>query len=486
MYSSKLLHCLTERFTGLLGSIFVFIAIFSACGDATLTSTMSGTICDRLRCEEPKECALVNDSPRCICPRGLYDDGRGDCLNAPLSPPLDPCHEINCPDPQVCALVDREAQCICPSGQRLTALNECVNKTDMTIMEAGGADSGSNHDFGDDLDMGIEADLGFDVDADLVSDMELDLDLDLSIDADMEFELDIGVNLDMNSDMELDPNFNPCEPNPCVEPNRGECLVDGESALCLCDGDFIYNDLSAMCEPPPPQGFCPNSHFDGDIYEPNECFSEASRILPDTSQNHSIEPAGDHDWLSFRAQAGHVYRFEVERDTLPNAIVSLYAQGGQRRIFAQSSTYEITHEFEEAGTYFYQVTAYNNRTSGDYIAHLYDLGLDDHADQSNGATLLEINALPTSGNIETRGDDDWFAFEGVMSESYFIELSRETISNAYIYLYRPDGVRIAEAHSTPESITYTLDESGIWFVRIRHNSSLTGTYRIRVYRLATK
>ena len=44
---------------------------------------MSDTICDRLRCEEPKECALVNDSPRCICPRGTYDDG-GDCLNAPF------------------------------------------------------------------------------------------------------------------------------------------------------------------------------------------------------------------------------------------------------------------------------------------------------------------------------------------------------------------------------------------------------------------
>ena len=49
----------------------------------------------------------------------------------------------------------------------------------------------------------------------------------------------MGINLDMNSDMELDPNFNPCEPNPCVEPNRGECLVDGESALCLVRGFYL-------------------------------------------------------------------------------------------------------------------------------------------------------------------------------------------------------------------------------------------------------
>lgn len=41
----------------------------------------------------------------------------------------------------------------------------------------------------------------------------------------------------------IDKNFNPCEPNPCTETNRTVCQANGINAVCLCDdGYFLLDD----------------------------------------------------------------------------------------------------------------------------------------------------------------------------------------------------------------------------------------------------
>ena len=226
-------------------------------------------------------------------------------------------------------------------------------------------------------------------------------------------------------------------------------------------------------------GLCPNSHFEGDEFEPNECHTEATSIEAITPQAHSISPSGDHDWFRLDPAPQHIYRFEVDRDSLPNAILYLYQGEGLRYIYSQSSTYEITHEVEDEGPYYYKVSAYNQRGTGDYTVILSDLGPDDHGDVPAAATPLNVGEAPLLGDVETRGDDDWFSFEAIAGRIYHFALTRETISSAYVYLYYPDGQRIAESHSDPESITYETDESGRWYYRVRHSSgSGIGSYHL--------
>ena len=272
----------------------------------------------------------------------------------------------------------------------------------------------------------------------------------------------------------------PCEPNPCREPGRGVCVAEQDTVMCLCDEGWIEDALTETCIIPM-TGLCEESHFDGDIFEPNECFLEATHLMPQLSQQHSISPPGDHDWFRLDAIPHHIYAFTVERDTLPNAILSLYDQSGTRLIYSQSSTYEITHEFSEGGSYFYWVRAYNQRQAGSYHALVTDLGLDDHGDDGETATPIIVDADPIDGLIETRGDDDWFSFDATEGRIYQVELSLGTLSGSYLYLYRPDSQRIAQSHSTPQVITYEIDEPGMWYIRVRHQSaSGRGSYLISV------
>jgi len=276
------------------------------------------------------------------------------------------------------------------------------------------------------------------------------------------------------------------EPSPQLECAPDSCPLDRaceviEGALsCVCLEGLTEDPMTALCLQPQAPGLCPDSHLEGDGYEPNECETEATVLIPSLAQPHSVLPGGDADWFRLNALAGHIYRFEVERLSLPNAILYLY-DADLRHIFSQSSTYEITHEMPSAGVYYYKVNGYNAQSIGDYEALLTDLGPDDYADAPGGATPITVDGMAVEGQIETRGDDDWFSFDAQAGLIYHIEVSRSTLSGAYVYLYYPDGQRIAESHSDPESITYELPSSGRWYVRVRHSSgSGRGGYTVSV------
>ena len=360
------------------------------------------------------------------------------------------CAQVRC-DGQICALIDGAPTCICPPGTYEGADGGCLPPPD--IGELQGAHTQPN-----------------------------DMEVSQGGEAPGGLWLEAGASGGWASGGEPSGG----EPAPPLECAPDSCPVDRaceviEGGLtCVCLDGLEEDPITGLCLQPQAPGLCPDSHLEGDGYEPNECDAEATILIPSLAQPHSVLPGGDEDWFQLNAQAGHVYRFEVERLSLPNAILYLY-DAELRHIFSQSSTYEITHEMPSAGVYYYKVNGYNAQSTGDYEALLTDLGPDDHADAPGGATPITVDGEAVEGQIETRGDDDWFSFEAQAGCIYHVEVSRSTLSGAYVYLYYPDGQRIAESHSDPESITYELPSSGRWYVRVRHSSgSGSGGYSVSV------
>jgi hypothetical protein len=450
--------------------------------------------CETLTCPEGQICFFSNGRSYCSCPEGQVFDSSGLCV----LPEVDPCEQVTCTDHQQCIVSDEEtAECVCEDGfiyDEETNLchveeppfspnpcepNPCTNEYQSTCLVV-------------DERAVCECDHGY---VEYMSGEGCELEqLDpcepnpcvnehqticFAEDQIVTCLCDEGY-IEVEGECRLPSPPTPCHPNPCLVPNRGVCEVIDGLSHCVCDPGLIEDPQTEQCEAPV-IGLCPNSHFDGDLYEPNECSSEATPLPADRSQIHSIMPADDEDWFHLDAMPHHIYRFQVIRASLPNAILSLYHSDGRRLIFSQSSTYEITRELPEGGSYFYKVSAYNQSYTGDYTVHLDDLGMDDHGDGPGDATPLTLGAPPIDGHIETRGDDDWFSIEAEAGRIYHFELTRDSLSNAYVYLYHPDGQRIAESHSTPESISYDIDETGRWYFRVRHTSSTaTGTYQISV------
>lgn len=272
----------------------------------------------------------------------------------------------------------------------------------------------------------------------------------------------------------------PCDPNPCLAPDRGTCEVLPDGPICRCDPGLVEDAETGACVLEP-IGDCADSHLDGDAYEPDECPPEATPLVVDVPQDHTIMPAGDDDWYVIDAIPDHIYRFAVERTGLPDAYVYLYDRDGATVLESHDSPESIVYELPDAGPYFYRVRAYSGNQTGAYRVSITDEGLDDHGDDAAGATPIEVGGAPVDGDIETRGDDDWFAFEAEAGRIYRFTLRRVTMSDAYVYLYRPDGTTIEVSRDSPEAIAFDNEEGGTWYLRVRHYSNVgLGRYTVEV------
>lgn len=70
-----------------------------------------------------------------------------------------------------------------------------------------------------------------------------------------------------------DPTGDPCDPNPCTESHRGQCLDMGGEAVCSCDSGYLWDALSESCV----EDNQPDPCADDPCLEPNRgvCLAEA-------------------------------------------------------------------------------------------------------------------------------------------------------------------------------------------------------------------
>ena len=423
--------------------------------------------CDVVDCQD-RVCAVVDDVAVCLCPPDRYDDGEGRCL-------------------EISRMNDQgrgETQDALMSDATVTAERErgVAPSVDVSL-------NGPSPEYRDvggrDLNVGTPDlalyDMGGSTE-DMWGIADPDAETGLS-DAAAHDPTDMTL-LDMSAIVnDLSFTEDPCDPNPCLDLHRGVCEETAVSYVCRCDSGFreeldMSGELSCV---PLSIGACEESHLEGDRFEPDECLEEATLLQVDVPQVHSVQPEDDEDWYRIDPIPSHIYRFEVTRADLPGARLSLYESAGTRVLQSQTLTDALTHELSGVDPYYLRVQGLTSRQVGNYGISLTDLGLDDHGDLPESATLIEVDVPPHFGEIETPGDDDWFSFEASSGRIYRFTLTRDTLSASYLYLYRPDGQSIARSYSDPESVAYEVSEDGRWYVRVRHLSSAqTGSYTLEV------
>ena len=172
--------------------------------------------------------------------------------------------------------------------------------------------------------------------------------------------------------------------------------------------------------------------------------------------------------------------FEMTRDTISDGYVYLYRPDGERIAQSHNHPERVTYEIDEAGRWYIRIRHYSNAGTGTDALSLSDVGVDDHADDIADATLVVPDVAPIEGQIETRGDSDYFSFFAQAHHIYKIELARMSLSDGYIYLYAPDGETSLYASNT-ESVVYEFDDGGRYFFRVRHyQASGRGDYTVQI------
>jgi hypothetical protein len=391
-------------------------------------------ICGATTCTEPNRsvCTEANGRAVCGCDAGFRDNGQGLCVVA------DPCANNPCAEPNrsVCtAGANNTAICSCdpgyaPQGGVCAPIDPCASNPCMmpnrTVCTA---------------QMG-QAVCG----------------------------CDAGYSDQGGTCAPIDP----CAPNPCTMPNRTECTVMNNQAVCGCDAGYQL-DMQGTCALIPPPT-CANQHTQGDMYEPNECPSLATFIMPGQTQSHQLFPAGDRDFFRFDARAGEILEFAETSAT--DVYLTMFDQDGITVLAAGDSPESRRIEYAQAGTYYASIRHYSSSATGTHTVRLTSIGFDDHGDTIQTATPI-TDGQSINGVFETYGDRDFFSFQAVAGHIYRIEETSNT--DVVMGLYDTAGALITSTDSPERFLWEAPNTSGVYYFSVRHYSSSSfGTHTVKI------
>ena len=229
--------------------------------------------------------------------------------------------------------------------------------------------------------------------------------------------------------------------------------------------------------------------------------SDATRVSVNASHAGEIETDGDEDWFSFHAREDHRYVIETELGTLDDSELRLY--DGWRSNLAHdddggpSRASKIEWTATTSGTYYVKVSGDWSSDTGTYRLRVSEdtpppveggdsAHTEDQSSQAGScidARNVALNASYT-GEIETGGDDEWYAFDALKGYRYVIETSLGTLKDSVLELYRAD-TRLDSNDDGGDGLAsrleWTADSTGRHCFRIfGYNRNQTGTYEISV------
>jgi len=261
-----------------------------------------------------------------------------------------------------------------------------------------------------------------------------------------------------------------CTPSTCREPNRTQCVVEGDETRCLCDVGYVSRP-SGVCEPVSAANCA--EHL-GDASEPDDCQARARTLVADGRPNpRSIDPIGDLDFFRFEARAGRIYSVTVvpEGSLLPR--VDAFDQGGVWLDAVDGRPRaEMTFKTPTTAPYFLRVSHSPvdvSAATGPYVLTFTEVGEDDHGDSSESATRIfpDSDSRPDSvfGRFNFRRDEDWFEFSATSGRSYrlvFDGASGRVLPVVEVYL-GSDLQRPLYTRQSP-TVEFTVPSSGRVFL----------------------
>lgn len=206
-------------------------------------------------------------------------------------------------------------------------------------------------------------------------------------------------------------------------------------------------------------------------------------VLPVGSTVSGRIMGGDKDWFAFSAVGGQVYRFETTSISLDDPDLKLYGIDGSTELASDLDSGEgkaARLEWTAPTTGTFWVEIYSRFYSGNDRNGSYWLTIstevDAQGEDSTSAEALQLgvsgaNHVTTSGDLETRGDSDWFAFSAELGGTYRIEANGVSLDDPDLKLYDVDGV---------SQLVYDIDSGEGMGSRIEWVAPAGGTYWIEV------
>ena len=318
--------------------------------------------------------------------------------------------------------------------------------------------------------------------------------------------------------------IDPCNPNPCTEAHRGVCQASSGVAVCLCDPGYGENDSGACaqidpCTPNPctaahqtvctaigpttavcscdpgyvPSGTacvldqtssCANSHA-GDLFEPDECVTDAKLATLPANQSRTLSPAADVDWIAINALAAHVYSASV---TATGFVPALFAYDSDGTTVLASSTPSSGTSASvrvklAAGRHYLKVRASSSSASGSYTLAIADADVDDHGDTMDDATPLAASASGgrATGGFQVSGDVDVFAVPAVAGRIYRVEETSSTDVSIRVFT----ATATLASWRDPESFTFLASATETVYLAVRQYSGYGATFSVAAFDLGT-
>jgi hypothetical protein len=258
------------------------------------------------------------------------------------------------------------------------------------------------------------------------------------------------------------------------------------------------------------------SYPDSDVYEPDNTMDEAELITVGTEQAHTFHGAcgGDVDWVKFDATTGTTYTIQTsglsgDNDTvlrLYDASMEEIASDDDDPAYPPASRIDWTAT--SGGTYFVEVVHFNRFAGGgDDLSYSLKVAIaadppasapspgycaDDFEPDNDwhDAQSIEVNGGPQEDrNFDVQYDEDWVKFWAFAGNEYTIRTSDLPDGNdTELYLYDADLNPLADNDdeypgSGHSLITWPVDETGAYFVMVKHHKSDGGcgyTYSLEV------
>lgn len=217
--------------------------------------------------------------------------------------------------------------------------------------------------------------------------------------------------------------------------------------------------------------------------------STTGRVTPNgTSTTGIIESINDSDWFQVQLIAGTDYRFRAARSGLHGLEDPyLYLYDSQGLYLASDDdggglgNSLLRYSCLLNGTYYLGVRDYSLGTGSYTLSATFPV--DDRLNTTATTGRVTVNGAATSGSIETRNDEDWFAISLTAGTLYQLRASRTGqagLTDPHLTLFNSQGEVVISDDNQGGSgnalISFTPTGSGSYFLGVRDHDAGTGTY----------
>ena len=220
------------------------------------------------------------------------------------------------------------------------------------------------------------------------------------------------------------------------------------------------------------------------------------------STTGEIEDAGDRDWFAVTLQAGKTYQVDLKGrpsgdGTLKDPYLDgIYDASGKRLRGTRDDddgkglNSRVTFAPDEDGTYY--VAAGTWRGAGTYKLSVSEVVPDDFAADTGTTGAVAVGGS-TTGEIEDRGDSDWFVVTLEAGKTYQVDLKGRPTGDGTLKNPHLDGIYDADGNSVDGTswdydggkgrnsrVTFAPDEDGTYYVAAGASGDRTGTYKLSI------